>query len=230
MPKEKNIVFPPFWLDPPNEQLWMGLESVPLNRKSYAVLHFLAQRPGRLVTKDELLDGVWPETHVAEGVLKVAVAEIRKALNDVSRSPRFIETVHRRGYRFIGTIESDESGTAPPSSREIEREQTLAQLDSWMGKALAGERQVVFVTGETGMGKTTLVEAFAERAASEKDAESEAWIAYGHRLEHFAEGEAYFPVLEALTSLSRQPGRERLIEILRQYAPTWLAQMPFFAE
>jgi DNA-binding winged helix-turn-helix (wHTH) protein/tetratricopeptide (TPR) repeat protein len=226
LPKEKKIVFPPFWLDPANEQLWMGLESVPLNRKPYAVLHFLAQRPGRLVTKDELLDGVWPETHVAEGVLKVAVAEIRKALNDVSRSPRFIETVHRRGYRFIGTIESEESEAAPPSSREIEREQTLAQLDSWMAKALAGERQVVFVTGETGMGKTTLVEAFAERAASEAGTESEAWIAYGHCLEHFAEGEAYFPVLEALTSLSRQPGRERLIEILRQYAPTWLAQMP----
>ncbi|HEV8039375.1 MAG TPA: AAA family ATPase [Bryobacteraceae bacterium] len=226
MPKEKKIVFPPFWLDPANEQLWMGLESIPLNHKAYAVLHFLAQRPGRLVTKDELLDGVWPETHVAEGVLKVAVAEVRKALNDVSRSPRFIETVHRRGYRFIGNIESEDRETAPPSSREIEREQSLAQLDSWMAKALEGERQVVFVTGETGMGKTTLVEAFAERIASETETGSEAWIAYGHCLEHFAEGEAYFPVLEALTSLSRQPGRERLIEILRQYAPTWLAQMP----
>ena len=165
MPKEKKIVFPPFWLDPANEQLWMGLESIRLNRKAYAVLHFLAQRPGRLVTKDELLDGVWPETHVAEGVLKVAVAEIRKALNDVSRSPRFIETAHRRGYRFIGAIESEDRETAPPSSREIEREQSLAQLDAWMAKALEGERQVVFVTGETGMGKTTLVEAFTERIA-----------------------------------------------------------------
>jgi DNA-binding winged helix-turn-helix (wHTH) protein/tetratricopeptide (TPR) repeat protein len=231
LPKEKKIVFPPYWLDPANQQLWMGQESIPLNRKAFAVLHFLAQRPGRLVTKDELLDGVWPETHVAEGVLKVAVAEIRKALNDVSRSPSFIETVHRRGYRFIGTIESEEPATAPPSSREIEREQTLAQLDSLMAKALEGERQVVFVTGETGMGKTTLVEAFAERAASSavsasSVSEGEAWIASGHCLEHFAEGEAYFPVLQALTSLSRQPGRERLIGILRQFAPTWLAQMP----
>jgi DNA-binding winged helix-turn-helix (wHTH) protein len=49
LPKEKKIVFPPFWLDPANEQLWMGLESVPLNRKAYAVLHFLAQRPDPLV-------------------------------------------------------------------------------------------------------------------------------------------------------------------------------------
>jgi DNA-binding winged helix-turn-helix (wHTH) protein/tetratricopeptide (TPR) repeat protein len=226
LPKEKKIVFPPFWLDPANEQLWTGQQTIPLNRKAYAVLHFLAQRPGRLVTKDELLDGIWPETHVAEGVLKVAVAEIRKALNDVSRSPRFIETVHRRGYRFIGTIAGEEPGTAPSSWREIEREQTLAKLESSMLKALGGERQVVFVTGETGMGKTTLVEAFAERAASSADAADAAWIASGHCLEHFAEGEAYFPVLQALTSLSRQPGCERLIEILRQFAPTWLAQMP----
>ena len=89
MPKEKQIVFSPFRLDSANEQLWAGAERVPLTRKAFAVLHFLAARPGQLVTKDQLLDGVWPETHVTEGVLKVAVAEIRKALNDVSRfAPR----------------------------------------------------------------------------------------------------------------------------------------------
>lgn len=85
-----------------------------------------------------------------------------------------------------------------------------------------GDRQIVFVTGETGIGKTTLVEAFVESLKPE----TEVWTAYGHCLEHFAEGEAYFPVLQALAALCREPGRERLIELLRQHAPTWLAQMP----
>ena len=235
MPKEQQqIVFPPFRLDPANEQLWMGLETLPLTPKAYAVLHFLATHPGRLVTKDELLDAVWPETHVTEGVLKVAVAEIRKALHDVSRSPRFIETAHRRGYRFIAPIQSQTPAEAGPETpvpapgavlapvRAIERERALENLNASARKAFAGERQVVFVTGETGIGKTTLVEAFVEALA----ADAAVWIATGQCMEHFAEGEAYFPVLEALARLCRQPGRERLTEILRQQAPTWLAQMP----
>jgi DNA-binding winged helix-turn-helix (wHTH) protein/tetratricopeptide (TPR) repeat protein/energy-coupling factor transporter ATP-binding protein EcfA2 len=226
LPQEKQIVFPPFRLDPANEQLWIGLETIPLAPKAYAVLHFLATHPGRLVTKDELLDAVWPETHVTEGVLKVSVAEIRKALNDVSRSPRYIETAHRRGYRFIAQIGDAEPGVASTGIRAVERERPLEQLEAWMRKAFNGERQVVFVTGETGIGKTTLVEAFVELAS----ADSSVWIAGGQCLEHFAEGEAYFPVLEAFTRLCAQPGRERLIEILRQQAPTWLAQMPSLVE
>jgi DNA-binding winged helix-turn-helix (wHTH) protein/tetratricopeptide (TPR) repeat protein len=238
LPNEQQIVFPPFRLDPANEQLWNGSEPLPLTPKAYAVLHFLATHPRRLVTKDELLDAVWPETHVTEGVLKVAVAEIRKALNDASRSPRFIETAHRRGYRFIAEargepgaelavarsteVAHETTGVVSPSLRAIERERALEQLESWMKKAFSGERQVVFVTGETGIGKTTLVEAFLERIS----ADASVWIATGQCMEHFAEGEAYFPVLEALARLCRQPGRERIIEILRQQAPTWLAQMP----
>jgi DNA-binding winged helix-turn-helix (wHTH) protein len=63
-------------------------------------------------------------------VLKVAVAEIRKALNDVNRSPRFIETAHRRGYRFIGGMDGEETGNAPPGIRAVEREHALDQLRS----------------------------------------------------------------------------------------------------
>ena len=222
MPKEKQIVFPPFRLDPASEQLWFGLEPIPLAPKAYAVLHFLAARPGQLVTKDELLDAVWPETHVTEGVLKVSVAEIRKALNDVSRAPRFIETAHRRGYRFIAPIGGAEPGAGSPAIRAVEREGAIEHLEAWMRKACSGERQVVFITGETGIGKTTLVETFVELAS----ADSGVWVAAGQCMEHFAEGEAYFPVLEALVRLCSQPGRERLIDILRQQAPTWLAQMP----
>jgi DNA-binding winged helix-turn-helix (wHTH) protein/energy-coupling factor transporter ATP-binding protein EcfA2 len=228
--KPEQIVFSPFRLDPAGGQLWNGPDPLPLTPKAYGVLHFLATNRGRLVTKEELLDAIWPETHVTEGVLKVAIAEIRKALNDASHAPRYIETAHRRGYRFIAAIGTLAEATpalevpaaVPASFRTIEREQAFEQLSAWKKKAFAGDREVVFITGETGIGKTTLLEAFVETVSSDAGV----WIAAGQCLEHFAEGEAYFPVLEALSRLCHQPGRERLVEILRRQAPTWLAQMP----
>lgn len=83
----------------------MGSRDIELAPKAFSLLKFLAVRPGQLISKDELLDAIWPDVSVGEAVLKVAVAEIRKALADESKRPRFIETAHRRGYRFIGRTE-----------------------------------------------------------------------------------------------------------------------------
>jgi predicted ATPase len=96
------------------------------------------------------------------------------------------------------------------------------QLGGWFQQALTGQRQLVFVTGEAGIGKTTLVDAFVERLREQKGA----WIGRGQCIEHYGAGEAYMPVLEALGRLCRQPDGQRLIELLDQYAPTWLVQMP----
>src|SRR6185436_20558364 len=83
-----------------------------LNHKAFDVLRVLIERRGRLVSKDQLLDAVWPDTHVADGVLKVCMAEIRKALGDSATAPRFIETVHRRGYRFVAKVTDADSANA----------------------------------------------------------------------------------------------------------------------
>ena len=125
------LKFESFSLDAADARLWKGNEPVALSHKALAVLAFLASRPGRLVTKDQLLDGVWPDTHVSDAVLKVAVAELRRVLGDRPRSPRFIETVHRRGYRFIAEIESEGAagGTTgleqSSASRLVGRDQPL---------------------------------------------------------------------------------------------------------
>ena len=75
--------------------------------KAFAVLRYLAERPGRLVSKQELLDNVWPNVYVGEQVLKVQIAEHpQNALADTCREPRFIQTAHRRGYRFIGDTQT----------------------------------------------------------------------------------------------------------------------------
>src|SRR5262245_60283115 len=91
------------------ECIWRDGEQVSVPPKAFLVLRHLMERPHRLVTKDELMDGVWPDTHVTDTVLNVAIGQLRQALGDNPRQPRFIETVHRRGFRWIGlgTKETD---------------------------------------------------------------------------------------------------------------------------
>src|SRR5262249_46234439 len=102
--KEKRILFDRFCLDLANERLSTGSKTIKLRPKPFAVLEYLLGRPGQLVTKEELLNAIWPGTFVGEAVLKVAIRQIREALGDDPKSPSFIETAHRRGYRFIGQI------------------------------------------------------------------------------------------------------------------------------
>jgi len=87
---------------------------IPLSPKALAVLEYLAQRPGRLIGKDELLAAIWPGVFLSGGALRVCVAEIRQALEDDAREPRIIETAHRRGYRFIAAVEETATSAPPP--------------------------------------------------------------------------------------------------------------------
>src|SRR5262245_38260468 len=81
-------------VDPANQCVWRGDEEIRLTPKSYAVLCCLLEHPGQLVTKDDLLDAVWPDATVSDASLKVCVREIRRALGDHADQPRFIATVH----------------------------------------------------------------------------------------------------------------------------------------
>jgi predicted ATPase len=105
----------------------------------------------------------------------------------------------------------------------VGRDAEFGQLHRWLGTALTGVRQVVFVTGEAGLGKTTLVEAFAAGVGHHQHL----WIGRGQCIEHYGSGEAYLPVLEAIGRLCREPGGHELIEYFARYAPTWLVQMPW---
>ena len=129
------ISFPPFRLDPVNEQLWRGRQLVALKPKTFAVLRYLLERPQRLVTKDDLLDALWAGVHVGEAVLKTHLREIRQALGDKAKAPRFIETVHRRGYRFIASgspLAGSRSEPAAPSSVSQRRASSAGRW-SWRG-------------------------------------------------------------------------------------------------
>jgi len=101
----QRILFPPFHLDLAAQHLACGSKPIDLSPKALGVLRYLVERPGQLVSKEELLRSTWPDVHVGGDVLKVAIAEIRRALADPPKQPRFIETAHRRGYRFIAQTE-----------------------------------------------------------------------------------------------------------------------------
>ena len=116
-----------------------------------------------------------------------------------------------------------EDGTLPG------REPELEQLGELLQEARAGHRQIVFVTGEPGIGKTRLIHTFLERVL-EDEAEEPAWIAGGICIELHGEGEAYLPILEALDRLAHEAGAERLRRVLLRWAPSWLAQMPWLLQ
>src|SRR5215831_19666219 len=110
--REPALAFADFRLDPSNVSLWRGTRALKLKPKAFDVLHYLVAHAGQLVSKDELWRAVWPDVAVTDGVLAVCVTEIRQALGDNAKAPRFIETVHRRGYRFIGKVVSSQYSVA----------------------------------------------------------------------------------------------------------------------
>jgi predicted ATPase len=115
--------------------------------------------------------------------------------------------------------------SAPAATLLVGRDAELAALYLRLEAASTGQRQVVFVAGEPGVGKTALVDAFVARLQTRPDIR----ITSGQCVEQYGPGEAYLPLLEATTRLCRAPGGERHIAVLQHYAPSWLAQLPGLA-
>lgn len=196
----------PVCLDLQNAWVWQGEQRLTLTPKAFAVLRYLIEHSGRIVANEELLQAVWVGTVVSDGALTTCMREIRKRLGEGAKAPQYIETVHRRGYRWMASLPP-----TPPPRRQatrhghnrhaircvVGREAELAHLHRRLEQSRTGERQLAFVTGEAGIGKTTLVDAWLERVGTE----AEIWSARGQCIEHYGSGEAYLPVLEALGRL-----------------------------
>jgi tetratricopeptide (TPR) repeat protein len=184
-----------------------------------------------VVGRDELIAKVWAGTHVTKAVLKVAVRAIREALEDAADSPRYVETVGGEGYRFIGnetggSRTASPARTATPATVMVGRGDDLAMLRVGFERALAGARQIVFVAGEAGIGKTTLIDRFVAELESRGSTE----LARGQCLEQYGESEAYLPVLEAIGGLLREDATHELGDVLQRHAPTWVSLFPAVEE
>ena len=178
----RAITFGPFRLDLSAGRLWCGSRVIPLRPKTWAVLLYLAERPGMLVSRDELMDAIWPDTAITPDTLNKSISELRAAFNDVRWAPRFVDTVYHRGFRFLAgtqhTAAASVRGSVPPAAFAppvaeprarrrplVGREERARLLATCFAKARAGERQIVFVTGPAGIGKTALVDAFLDSRA-----------------------------------------------------------------
>ena len=114
-------LFGGFRLDLDNACLWRGAQAIALTPKAFDVLHYLVTHPDRLVTKDTLLDVVWPETAINDVVVRIAIGELRRALGDTAQAPRFIATVHRRGYRFVALVTVVDQPESAPIEEPLQR-------------------------------------------------------------------------------------------------------------
>src|SRR3984957_11339406 len=226
-------VFPPFRLDTVSQCLWRRgdtgqEERILMTPKAYAVLVYLVEHAGRLVTSDELLEAAWSGRVIEPQAVRKHILEVRNVLGDRPKNSLFIETVPKRGSRFIAPVsEPVASGPAVTGTSArgtlVGRDGVLELLRETWQRALSGERQIVLITGEPGIGKTALVEEFQRQVAV---GERSVRIVHGQCTEGYGSREAYGPMLDALGQLCRGPQAEPIIQTLFTEAPTWLAQLP----
>lgn len=234
-----HVCFGEFEIDEQNARLHRNGTAIALSPTPFGLLCALLRQPGKLLTKHVLLDQVWGHRFVSDSVLKGAISEVRNALGDDSRQPRYIETVARRGYRFIATpvpakpvghgADAAQAAAFPPSAFEFEaeapalfvgREAELARLQRDWDRTVRGSRAIVWVAGEPGIGKTTLIEHFVCGLG-------DVACVRGQCVQHHGSGEPYLPVLEALAELCRRD--QEAAALLRAVAPTWLLQLPWLS-
>lgn len=209
-----------FQLDAANECLWCDEKQVPLAPKPFAVLRYLVESPQRLVTHDELLDALWPETYVQPQVLRTYVLELRKLLGDDPNEPQYIQTVPKRGYRFVAkvaTVRQDAREADDSSAYIVGRDAELDKLDGDLEQVTKGIRKLIFLTGDAGSGKTALIDAFCARSCADDNAR----MARGQSVEGFGGKEPFYPVREALGQITED---EKINALLAQRLPGWFGK------
>ena len=225
-----DICFASFRFDVTNQQLWNGGKAVSLRPQSLIVLHYLIEHREQFISTRELLSACWQDVQVGASNVKVCIKEIRQAFGETAATPVCIETKPRHGYRFIGTLTPQSCESDSPASPRFQnsvpqcvgRETELQALQARLEQALIGRRQIVFVTGEPGIGKITLVREFLRRVGRH-DAP---FVLFGQCREQYGIEETYQAIREGLDQLSKGSGGPKLLPFLRQHAPTWLAQLP----
>lgn len=209
---------------------------VPLRPKAWEVLLFFVDHPDELLSGDAILDAIWGHVAVTPKTLANVIGELRQALGDDSSNPQYIETVHRRGYRFRGLgspqPRRDEHPAASASIPLIGRARELDRLDDCWLRALGGQRQMVFLVGEPGIGKTRLIDEFVSRfsavtaAVSAPDAPL---VRRGQCVERHGLHEAYMPLLDAISHVASPSDASVTHDLLAQFAPSWLELLPGLA-
>jgi DNA-binding winged helix-turn-helix (wHTH) protein/tetratricopeptide (TPR) repeat protein len=237
-PRPKNndarvIAFGPFRLFPALRRLERDGQTVRLGGRALELLIALAKQPGQVVTKAELAEAGWPGMVIEETALRFHISVLRKALGD-GANESVITTVPGRGYCFTAPQTQPPAGAARlegirtrDQAGQILVGRTAAQgeLARLMNRAAEGEAQIVFLSGEPGIGKSALTAAFLPRGAA-----TGATSVVGHCLPSCAETDAYHSVLEILPQLAAVHDGDGFAELVAGIAPAWAIQAPILAE
>jgi predicted ATPase/DNA-binding winged helix-turn-helix (wHTH) protein len=165
----KNLRFGPFELSIRERVLRRDGVMLPLGDRALDILIYLAEHPGEVISKRELIDHVWPDVTVEEGSLRVHVAAIRKALGDGQSGKRHIANIKGRGYSFVGIVFPLAGNSESRNDRLPARPLTMIGREAVVGEVSGRLRNERFVTllGPGGIGKTTIASAVGRAAADE---------------------------------------------------------------
>jgi DNA-binding winged helix-turn-helix (wHTH) protein len=231
----RTIRFGPFNANLRAGELHKNGTKLKLQEQPFKTLVLLLERAGEVVGREEIRQALWPDNTCVDfdHGINMAIAKIREALGDCSEEPHFVETVGRRGYRFIAAIEPVLGDLAvsplvfratpylPSAERHsVGRERERTELGSAFASVAGGRGVMACVAGEPGIGKTTLVQDFLGGLQVSGESFD---LAIGRCSQRLAGEEAYLPFLEALESLLRYDGGLR--PKLRELAPSWYAQL-----
>lgn len=224
MTARTSFLFGRFRLSTDGTMLMRDGVVVPLAPKALRTLLTLVEHAGQVVTKQQLLETVWPDSFVEDTGLTRNISVIRQALGDGGE--QHIATVARLGYRFVSPVERVDSGSTPLAARTglirhgdwrgpvVGRTDELEVLQNAFHAAVDRPGRVIAVTGEPGIGKTTVIDSFL------REIDGHSHVGRGRCSERLAGAEAHLPVLEALAELTSEA--PALAEILARRAPTWL--------
>ena len=173
-----RISFGPFAFDPQSRLLWREGTEIALPPRVLGVLEVLLERSGEVVARQDLLDRVWKDAFVTDTSLAEAVSFLRSALGDDPQSPRYIQTVHRRGYRFIAPLRVEEAAPRPaPRVDEAARPSPLAAREPavWPAAVVPLSLEAVPSTVAAAPDRAAVVDA----AAAPRSSRSPRWLALG---------------------------------------------------
>ena len=232
MEQGTTYLFGPFRLDTCTQLLCTEESCVNLSPKVYSLLLYFLLNSGRLISHEELFDTVWDGRIVDDSALRLAVNSLRNVLHDESKSPSYIATVNKRGYRFVAEVSENECNQFVEASEDsllsfdrrphaqtspvwFEYTKELAELREAFRLANNGNRCLVFLHGERGIGKTMLLDAFLLNVHHPKLA-----VLRARCVQMGSVAEPFLPLLEALERHCREPYGRLLIERLGHFAPT----------
>jgi len=187
------------------------------------VLAYLIRHRDRLVTKQELMDEVWGDRFISDSAITSRIKAARRATGDDGERQNVIRTVHGRGYRFVADVAQPVSRPEPAETTAtgfVGRNAELATLWTSLAEAESGSRQLILISGEPGIGKTAIVEAFLAKLNGTIDL-----LGVG-QCHPVGAGEPYAPVLEAIFDLAKGPAAAEVLRCLDAVAPGWLLQLP----